>query len=98
MRRVLLALVVALLTVSASGIPALAIAEPCSSAAETGHDDGTCSPTCVTCGCCAQAVEPVILPITPAVEIPVAEIVSIIPRAPRTRHRDILHVPKTLVA
>jgi hypothetical protein len=85
---------VALLTFSASGVSTLVIVEPCTSYEQPGHDDGTCPPTCVTCGCCAQAVEPAILVAATTIESPVAEITPIIPRPLKTTSRDILHVPK----
>lgn len=95
MRRFALAIIVAVLTFSASGVSALAIAEPCTGGYEQpGQEDGACPPTCVTCGCCPQAVEPVILSATTSPEAPVVEIDLLIPRLPQNRAREILHVPK----
>lgn len=94
MRRFGLTLVVALLAFSASGVTALAIAEPCTGYEEPTGDDGACPPTCVTCGCCAQAAEPAMLLATGALDLPVREITPHIPGLPRTNARDILHVPK----
>jgi len=95
MRRFALAIIVAVLTFSASGVSALAIAEPCTGGYEQpGQEDGACPPTCVTSGCCPQAVEPVILSATTSPEAPVVEIDLLIPRLPQNRAREILHVPK----
>ena len=87
-------IIVAFLTFSASGISALVISEPCTGYEQRGREDGACPPTCVTCGCCAQAVEPVTIALAISVETPVDGISPLIPRLPITRSRDILHVPK----
>jgi hypothetical protein len=96
--RFALAIIVALLAFSASGVSALIIAEPCTGYEERQGHDGTCPPTCVTCGCCAQAAEPVVLPLTTSLEIPVTDITPLIPRIPKSTARDILHVPKLRIA
>jgi len=61
-RRFALAIIVALSTFSASGAYALVITEPCTGYEQPGQDVGACPPTCVTCGCCALAVETVVAP------------------------------------
>lgn len=94
MRRFALSIIVALLTLSASGVSALVIGEPCTGYEQPGRDDGACPPTCVTCGCCAQAAEPAILPLTNSLKAPVTDISSLVPGLPETSPRDILHVPK----
>ena len=94
MRRFALAIIVALLTFSASGAHALVIAEPCTGYAQGGQDDGTCPPTCVTCGCCAQAVEPVAVVISATPDALIADVSELLPNLPRSTARDILHVPK----
>ncbi len=68
--------------------------EPCTGYEQPGREDGACPPTCVTCGCCAQAAEPVILPVTSSFEAPVADVSPLVSLLPRTSPRDILHVPK----
>jgi len=93
-RRFALAIIVALLTFSASGVYALVIAEPCTGYEQPGQDDGACPPTCVTCGCCAQAVEPVAVVISAIPETPIADVSDLLPNLPRTTPRGILHVPK----
>jgi hypothetical protein len=93
-RRLVLAIVVGLLTLSASGVSGLVIDEPCTGYELPGSDDGACPPTCVTCGCCAQAVEPVMLVIATSPDVRVADMASFLPDLPRTTPRDILHVPK----
>jgi hypothetical protein len=93
-RRFALAIVVALLTFSASGVSAVVVPEPCTGYEQPGQDDGACPPTCVTCGCCAQAVEPAVLSVTISFDAPPAETAAFVPSLPRTHARDILHVPK----
>jgi hypothetical protein len=93
-RRFALAIVVALLTFTASGAYALVIAEPCTGYEQPGQEDGACPPTCVTCGCCAQAAEPAILLVGSSLEAPVTDVSPLIPRVPKANPRDILHVPK----
>ena len=93
-RRFALAIIVALLSLSASGVSSLVLAEPCTGYEQSGREDGTCPPTCVTCGCCAQAAEPAILPVTSSLEAPVADVSPLIPRLPKTSPSDVLHVPK----
>jgi hypothetical protein len=97
-RRSALAIVVVLLALSISNVSALVITEPCRSVEQPGRDDGVCPPTCVICGCCAQAAEPVTLHVTSATEIPFTEIQTLVPRFPKTQARDILHVPKLYFA
>jgi hypothetical protein len=97
MRRFALAVVVALLTFSASGLSSLVIAEPCTRQEQPGHD-GACPPTCVTCGCCAQAAETVAVVVPVVVDAPLAETPDVLPVVPRTTPRDILHVPKPRLA
>jgi hypothetical protein len=93
-RRFVHAIIVALLTFNASGTFALVVVEPCTGYEQPGREDGACPPTCVTCGCCAQAVEPVALQVAVSPDALIAEIHARTPRAPKTRARDILHVPK----
>jgi len=95
-RRFLFAVVVGLLTVSASGVWSVIVTEPCTGLEATGGDDGTCPPTCVTCGCCAQALEPVPLIQTSSADNPVSELAEALPQLIQTEPRDILHVPKLL--
>jgi hypothetical protein len=93
-RRFALAVIVAVLTFGASGVSALVVAEPCTGSEQPGREDGACPPTCVTCGCCAQAVEPVILSATASPTGAISEIGALAPRLPDSRAGDILHVPK----
>ena len=98
MRRFALTLIIGLLAFSASGVFSLVINEPCTSYEASGNEDAACPPTCVTCGCCAQAVEPVALVASATPDIPIADIPDVILSVPRTTPRDILHVPKLRVA
>jgi hypothetical protein len=96
-RRFALAIVVAVLSVSASGLSALVLIEPCSAYEQSSRPDQDCAPTCVTCGCCAQAVEPVALAVTTTPEILSVRIAVARTDSPKTLSRDILHVPKSLL-
>jgi hypothetical protein len=53
---------------------------------------------CVTCGCCAQAVEPAELIVASSVLPSVAQTEPPLPQFPQTDPRPILHVPKSSVA
>ena len=74
--------------------------EPCTGFELTGQgeDDGACPPTCVTCGCCAQAAEPVAVAVSSSPDIRVSDLIAVLPRIPRTDPLDILHVPKLRLA
>ncbi|MEO7272467.1 MAG: hypothetical protein ABI211_10750 [Vicinamibacterales bacterium] len=98
MRRFALAIIVALLSLSASGASALAVGEPCTGYEQSGREDGTCPPTCVLCGCCAQAAEPVVLLATSAPDVHVTAIPTPVPVPLHASPRSILHVPKARVA
>lgn len=97
-RRLAFAIIVALLTFTASGAYALVIAEPCTGYEQPGQEDGACPPTCVRCGCCTQAAEPAILTVASSLEVPVTIVSPLIPRVPKASPRDILHVPKPRLA
>jgi hypothetical protein len=94
-RRFALAFIVTLLAFSASGVTALIVPEPCSTYEEAEGEDASCPPTCVTCGCCAQAAEPADLTAAAVFELPVAVIAASVSRPPASSARDILHVPKS---
>ena len=69
--------------------------EPCTGL-ELAGSDGTCPPTCVTCGCCAQAAEAVLLGATSSPDALVAGIAAMLPGLLNTNPRDILHVPRLI--
>jgi hypothetical protein len=48
----------------------------------------------VTCGCCAQAVEPVAFIVATSPDVPVADAPTFLPNLPQIDPHDILHVPK----
>ena len=98
MQRFALAVILGFLSLSASGVSSLVINEPCTGYELPGSDDGACPPTCVTCGCCAQAAEPVMIVVAASPHILVANIGTFLPDLPRTDPRDILHVPKLRLA
>jgi hypothetical protein len=93
-RRPALALLVGLLSFSATGVVGLIIGEPCLDFALSAQDDGSCPPTCVTCGCCAQAAEPTAFVVANAPGNPVPQFAAVLPSFTETDPRDILHVPK----
>jgi hypothetical protein len=93
-RRIAQTCIVALLTFSASGVYAFAIAEPCDSYQQPLRDNDACPPMCATCGCCAQAVEPVTVSVAVSPDTPVAAVAFLLPPLPSITPRDILHVPK----
>lgn len=97
-RRFALALIVALLAFSASGVPSLSLDEPCVGTIAGVPDDGACPPSCVTCGCCAQGAEAPVVALPGAQDAPVEPINSIVPRIPQTPTAKILHVPKPFLA
>ena len=94
MHRIALAIIVGLLTFSASGVYSLVVNEPCTGYELPGSDDNACPPTCVTCGCCAQAVDTIAVVVAVTPDLPLADLPEVLPRVPRTFSRDILHVPK----
>jgi hypothetical protein len=98
--RFAIALIVGVLTFTASGVSSLAVAEPCSGYEQAGQadDQGGCPPTCVTCGCCALAVEAVTMAVADAPEIPLPVLIAVLPAIPNADPRDILHVPKPPLA
>jgi hypothetical protein len=91
---VALALLVGLLSFGATGVAGLIIGEPCLSLTVSNEDDGNCPPTCVTCGCCAQAAEPTAIVVASAPGTPVPHFAAVLPPFIETDPRDILHVPK----
>ena len=96
MRRLTSAFVAALLILSVSGVSALVVAEPCLGFEEAGTSDAACPPTCVTCGCCAQAVEPLTFTIAATPELCITDVAAALPRFPTSDPRPILHVPKPI--
>jgi hypothetical protein len=94
-RRLALSVIVALLAISASGLTSLTIAEPCTTGNAAEHH-ATCPPTCVTCGCCAQAAEPSALTLTSVPREIVIQVPAALPHLPQTFPHDVLHVPKPL--
>jgi len=96
--RFALAVIVALLTFSTSGVSALIVAEPCTGDEQSGQEDGACPPTCVRCACCARAAETVTPQAEDSPEVTVAEIQIATFRLATAQPRDILHVPRLRLA
>jgi hypothetical protein len=94
MRRALLGLVAVLLSLSVSGVSGLVVAEPCTAFELPGTTDAACPPTCVTCGCCGQAVEPLTIALAASPDVRVTEIAAALPRFPTVDPQPIFHVPK----
>ncbi len=94
MRRLVFAIIVGVLALTASGATSLVMTEPCSGYELAGEDNGACPPVCVTCGCCAQAAEPVAIAVESSPDCLVTDVGAILPRLPKSDSRDILHVPK----
>jgi hypothetical protein len=93
MRRAVLVLAAVILAVSVSGVSALIVPEPCTVDELAGETDAACPPTCVTCGCCAQAVEPLTVAAAESPEA-VTEITPALPRFPTSDPEPIFHVPR----
>jgi hypothetical protein len=94
MRRLVYAIIVGCLALSASGVSSLIIVEPCTGYEPPGQTDTACPPMCVTCGCCAQAVEHAAVIVASSPDLPVIDIDGVLPGLPNTDPRPILHVPK----
>jgi hypothetical protein len=92
-RRFALALLVTILGFSASGVTSLVTREACAFAESRGSDQD-CPPTCVTCGCCAQAAEPGVLIALTVVELKTSTTVPPTYRLLTAAPGDVLHVPK----
>ena len=95
MKRLLLALGVAVLLLETSGLAEMLRPEPCPlNESSTQHE--SCSTTCVRCACCAQ-------PVMQDASAPTASAIAPPSRSPRIvvravqdpQVRDITHVPKT---
>ena len=94
MPRLALAALVGLLAINVSGVMSLMAGEPCSIYEIAGEDEGGCPPTCVTCVCCAQGVEPVTVAACTAPPRAVPELVVTPLALVAADPRDILHVPR----
>jgi hypothetical protein len=81
--------------------PAFAVAEVCSVSCPDDGPDGTCSPTCVDCGCCSHAGRSVIAPQgtpRPLAQAARCAQASAEPRLPAAFPEDVFHVPKPALA
>jgi hypothetical protein len=94
MRRLGLAMIVTCLVLGASGVTTLVFAERCAGPESSGLAQRDCQPTCVTCGCCAQAVEPGVFQTTRSGQPTATDVEPLISRIPARHFQDILHVPK----
>jgi hypothetical protein len=94
--RLALAALCALLMLSLSGVTAVAIGEQCSAFEQTtsSSDHGNCAPTCVTCGCCAQAVEPTAAHVEATPQRAPVEPPPLTVQLPAASPLDVLHVPR----
>jgi hypothetical protein len=94
LRHFALALVVAILTLNASGLTALVVPEPCSATENADLGDSQCPPTCVRCGCCAQPAVPTPFEIVVSAELVTPQALLAASNVLPSVGRDILHVPK----
>jgi len=93
--RFALAILCGLLVLSLSGVTAVAIGEPCTGLEQTSSDHDSCPPTCVTCGCCAQAVEPTAVHVEASRKPSPVEPPPLVVQFPSVSPLGVLHVPKT---
>ena len=96
MIRLALALLCGMLILSLSGVTVLAVGERCSAFEQTSSDHDSCPPTCVTCGCCAQAVEPAAVQVDATPKPSPVEPPPVVVQFPAASPPGILHVPKFL--
>jgi hypothetical protein len=92
--RLALALVVGILSFNTTGVFRLIVDEPCAPFTLSPEDDGDCPPSCVTCGCCAQATEPTAILVADSFEVVTPRFNPVLPPFTDSEPRDILHVPK----
>jgi hypothetical protein len=92
--RLALALLVTILSFSASGLMTVLLDEPCSPTESSSQRDSDCPPTCVTCGCCVQPTEVARVAMTFAPESISTVGPALVVRVPDSEPQDILHVPK----
>lgn len=95
MSRLASLLLVALLAVSASGLPDLISLEPCAPGVESELDAGGCAATCVRCSCCAQPTDLFVAIPRLAGAATVSYPQASLPVLPLSESREILHVPKS---
>jgi hypothetical protein len=93
-RRFALVLLVALLSASTAGVSSVLAPEPCGLDEQPAAPDGTCPPTCPTCGCCAQPAVPSVFVVTSSPDLPIRHVAPTPSHPPVTDPREILHVPK----
>jgi hypothetical protein len=95
LQRILFALLASFLIVSASGVSALVLDEPCAIGDTDRDDSDGCLPTCATCGCCSQPVVPGAMAVDSTQQLEIAhEPLAINPLISLTA-RDVFHVPKS---
>ena len=82
------ALVAVALILSFSGVASLAFPEPCSSVEQIDDHGTDCAPTCPTCGCCGQALEPTQIAIGETFAAPTVAPVVTLPGLPEAVTAD----------
>ena len=92
--RLALALLVTVLSFSASGLMTVLVDEPCSPTESSSQRDTDCPPTCATCGCCVQPTEVARVMMTFAPESVTTVEPGLVARVPDSEPQDILHVPR----
>jgi hypothetical protein len=97
-QRVALVLAVAVVALSVSGAASLLVPEPCQASQGCSTDEGSCPPTCATCGCCAHGVEPAALVVSDTPAPAGWHTPSLVPSRVLAASLDILHVPRRVRA
>jgi len=93
LRRAAFTLLIALLTLNASGATEL-LPEPCAATESSGCEEN-CPPTCVRCGCCAQpSLQVSVSDDAPALRLVIDPPAGVSDLAEDAESRDITHVPK----
>lgn len=89
----MIALFVAMLAFSTSGVLELVVPEPCSINEATGEEDGNCAPTCIRCNCCGRSIEVVAAAVSVRVNVTTGAF-SLPEFVSSASPAEILHVPK----
>ena len=95
--RLALALLVTVLSFSASGLMSVLVDEPCSPTESSSQRDTDCPPTCVTCGCCTQPTEVARITVTFAPQSVSTLEPALVVRVSDSEPQDILHVPRPIL-
>ena len=99
MRRILFALVLALLMADATGMASLVVPDNCQTTSATDSRQDGCDAFCLRCSCCsARVVVTFVRPIESAVTILATLVAPESQVLPEGSTREIFHVPLSLLA